>query len=350
LILRRFNENREIPEEHVREMFEAILTSPLVPKVADLIEKRLQRPLEPFDIWYSGFRARGKYTEAELDEIVRKKYPTAEAFAEEIPKLLQDLGFSKERAELLAKNIIVDPSRGAGHAMPAARREDQTHLRTRVEKDGMNYKGYNIAIHEMGHNVEQTFSLKMIDFTLLQGVPNTAFTEALAFVFQGHDLELLGLSQPDATSQAMKTLADFWSAYEMSGVALVDMKVWHWMYEHPNATPAELRDAAIAISKEIWNKYYEPVFHKKDSVLLGIYSHMIASVLYLPDYPLGRMIAFQIEEQIVKSGNLGAEFERMAKLGSIAPDVWMTLSTGSPVGPQPLLRAAGNALKVISNQ
>ena len=62
----------------------------------------------------------------------------------------------------------------------------------------MNYKGYNIAVHELGHNVEQTFSLNEVDSTLLQGVPNTAFTEALAFVFQAHDLELLGLAKPDA--------------------------------------------------------------------------------------------------------------------------------------------------------
>ena len=350
LILRRFNDNREIPEERVQKMFETVLISPLVSQVAKLIEQRLERPLEPFDIWYSGFRARGKYTEAQLDEMVRKKYPTAEAYSKDIPNLLQALGFSKARAEFLAGNIVVDPARGAGHAMPAARREDKTHLRTRVEKDGMNYKGYNIAIHEMGHNVEQTFSLNSIDYTLLQGVPNTAFTEALAFVFQGHDLELLGLSKPDDTTQALKTLADFWNAYEMAGVALVDMAVWHWMYDHPDATPAELRDATIEISKNIWNKYYAPVFHKKDVVLLGIYSHMISSVLYLPDYPLGRMIAFQIEEQIVKSGNLGAEFERMAKLGSLSPDVWMTLATGAPVGPQPLLRATETALKLIQSQ
>jgi len=33
------------------------------------------------------------------------------------------------------------------------------------------------------------FSLSAIDHTLLQGVPNTAFTEALAFVFQHKDLQ-----------------------------------------------------------------------------------------------------------------------------------------------------------------
>ena len=37
----------------------------------------------------------------------------------------------------------------------------------------------------------------------------------------------------------MKTLNDFWACYEIGGVALVDMGVWHWMYEHPAASPAE---------------------------------------------------------------------------------------------------------------
>jgi hypothetical protein len=214
-----------------------------------------------------------------------------------------------------------------------------------VEKSGMNYKGFNIAVHEMGHNVEQTFSLNDIDYYTLQGVPNTAFTEALAFVFQGHDLELLGLAKSDEKTRAMKTLDDFWGAYEIAGVALVDMGVWHWMYDHPNATPAELKEATLRISKEIWNKYYAPHFKKRDVVLLGIYSHMIDSFLYLPDYPLGHMIAFQIEEQMEKAGNLGTEFERMARTGSVVPDLWMKKATGAPVGPEALLTATARALK-----
>jgi hypothetical protein len=349
LIARRFDENREIPEARVKQMFEQLLSSPLVPQVAKLIESRLHRPLEPFDIWYNGFRPRGAYTEAQLDEVVSKKYPTAEAYKRDIPNLLMQLGFTKERAEYLANNIIVDRARGSGHALGAGMREAKAHLRTRVEKGGMNYKGFNIAVHEMGHNVEQTFSLNQIDYYTLSGVPNTAFTEALAFVFQGHDLELLGLAKRDAKTRALKTLDDFWGAYEIAGVALVDMNVWHWMYDHPAATPAELKDATIQISKDIWNKYYAPHFKKRDVVLLGIYSHMIDSFLYLPDYPIGHMIAFQIEEQMDKTGNIGAEFERMAKEGSVIPDLWMKKATGAPVGPEALLTATARSLKEIAH-
>ncbi len=71
---------------------------------------------------------------------------------------------------------------------------------------------------------------------------------------------------------------------------------------------------------------------------------MIHSFLYLPDYPIGHLIAFQIEQQMEKAGNLGSEFERMAKAGNIAPDIWMTQATGAPVGAGALLTATEKAL------
>lgn len=350
LIDRRFNEDREIPEDRLRAMLEQVLTSPLVPRVAKLIESRVGRPLEPFDIWYSGFRPGSKYTEAELDQIVAKKYPTPNAYQMDIPNLLMGLGFSRDRAEYLAAHIVVDPARGSGHAMGAEMRSAKAHLRTRVEKTGMNYKGFNIAVHEMGHNVEQTFSLNDVDYTLLQGVPNTAFTEALAFVFQGQDMKLLGLASPDAKTEAMKTLNDFWGTYEIAGVALVDMAVWHWMYDHPDATPEPLRDATIQLSKDMWNRFFAPVFGRKDVVLLGVYSHMIDSFLYLPDYPIGHLIAFQIEDQMKKAGAIGPEFERMAKMGRVTPDLWMEHATGKPVSADALLAATEEALRQVATR
>jgi hypothetical protein len=346
-IARSFNEGREIPEERVRAMFEQVLASPLVPQVAALIEKRLGRPLEPFDVWYDGFRARGAYSEAQLDEIVAKKYPTAAAFEQDIPNILVKLGFTRERADMIAANVVVDPARGSGHALGAAMRQAKAHLRTRVERGGMNYKGYNIAVHELGHNVEQTFSLNLIDHTLLQGVPNAAFTEALAFVFQHKDLELLGLSKPDAQSEGLKTLNDFWGTFEIAGMSLVDMQTWHWLYEHPRATPSELKAAQLSIARDVWNKYYAPVFKRRDVVLLAVYSHMIDYPLYLPNYPLGHMIAFQIEEQMERAGKIGPEFERMATAGNIAPDLWMKRATGAPVGPDALLHATEKALAAL---
>jgi len=347
LIARRFDEDREIPEARVRAMFEQVLSSPLFAEVARLVRARLGRPLEPFDLWYNGFRPRGTYTEAELDALVRARFPTAEAYAKDMPRMLSELGFRPEEAAYLAGKIVVDPARGSGHAWGAARRADSPHLRTRVGAEGMDYKGFNIAVHEMGHNVEQIYSLDRVDHTLLAGVPNTAFTEALAFVFQAKDLELLGLAAPDAESRALKTLGDFWGAYEMCAVGLVDMGMWHWMYEHPDATPAELRDAVVALSREIWNRYYAPVFGQRDVVLLGVYAHMVDSFLYLPDYAIGRLIALQIEQKMARGGRLGDEFERMARMGRVTPDLWMKNATGEPVAADALLAATRAALDTV---
>lgn len=351
LIERRFNEDREIPEERVEAMFKQILSSPYVAATARIIESRLGRKLQPFDIWYNGFRSRGAYTEAELDKIVKERYPTPEAYKRDMPSLLMKLGFSEERAQYLADHIDVDPARGSGHAWGAAMRGQHAHLRTRTGKDGMDYKGFNIAVHEMGHNVEQVVSLNDVDHTLLEGVPNTAFTEAIAFVFQSRDLKLLGLDAPaNEQSEAFGVLNDFWSVYEIAGVALLDMGIWHWMYDHPDANPAELKAATLEIAKDIWNRYYAPHFGQKDVILLAIYSHILHSFLYIPDYPLGHLIALQVEEHLKKTDTVGTEIERMVKMGSVTPDIWMKNATGSPVGAEAMLEATAHALERLGKR
>ena len=345
-IQRRFERHRQIPEKEVDRLLVSILSSPEAKLVGQLVSERLGRPLEPFDIWYNGFAPRGSHREEDLDRLTRERYPDVAAFQADLPVILGKLGFSDKDADFLASKIVVDDSRGVGHASGAQRREDNAHLRTRVGADGMDFKGYNIAVHEFGHNVEQVLTLNRIDHTMLQGVPNTAFTEAFAFIFQDRDLELLGLTEEDPHHQHLKALDNFWSVYEIGGVALVDMGVWHWMYDHPEATPAELREAVIEISKDVWNRYYAPVFGSRDEILLGVYSHMIDAGLYLPDYPMGHIIAFQVESYM-EGKNIAEEMKRMCAQGSITPDAWMRGATGSPITTAPLLEATRKAVETL---
>ncbi len=343
-IERRFNLDREIPEKEVEKILISVISSPVAKRVGKFIEKRLARKLEPFDIWYDGFKERGKLNEKELDRIVRKKYPDINSFQKNIKQILLKLDFPEKEAQFISKKITVDPSRGAGHALGAEMREDNAHLRTRFTKDGLNYKGYNIAIHELGHCVEQVISLNMIDYYTLRGVPNTAFTEAFAFLFQARDLELLGIRKESKESQDLKVLDTFWNTYEIAGVSLVDMRVWRYMYEHPDLKPEELKNIVISIAKDVWNKYYADVFGIKDSPILAIYSHMIDAGLYLPDYPIGFLIQFQIENYI-KGKKLGIEMLRMVKNGNILPALWMEEALGSGISAEPLLRETDKALK-----
>jgi len=343
---RAFKLEREMPEVRVVQLLEQVLDAPAGKKVAALISKRLGRPLEPFDIWYDGFKARVDLDERELDRRVAEKFPTLQAFEQQLPQTLGALGFDEKTARFLAEHIRVDPARGAGHAWESRMRGEPVRLRTRVPAGGMDYKGFNIAMHELGHNVEQVFSLYRLDHTLLQGVPNNAFTEGFAFVFQARDLDVLGLGGEAGKVRPLRALDTFWGAREIAGVALVDIGVWHWLLEHPKAEPAELRQATVEIAQKVWNRYFAPVMGVKDSPLLAIYSHMISYPLYLAHYPVGLIVAWQIEDYFTRKP-LAGEMERMCSQGRLLPDLWMKNAVGSPVSAEPLIRAAEKALEEI---
>ena len=346
-VARAFEEDMEVSFDEIEKLFDDFCSSPQVGEVAQLIEQRMGRKLEPFDIWYDGFKSRSTLNEDDLSAQTRQLYPNREAFATKgMPSILSQLGFGQEKNDFICSHITVDPSRGAGHAWESNMRSDNARLRTRIGKDGMDYKGYNIAVHEFGHNVEQTITLHDVDHYIMKGVPNTAFTEALAFVFQVRDLDFLGYKNDDPTREAMQTLDIFWGCYEIMGVALVDMYSWRWLYEHPDATVAQLKEQVIRTAQEVWNKYYAQYLGEPDSPILAIYSHMIDSPLYLANYPYGHIIQFQLEQQL-KGKSVAAEIERIYPVGRLTPQHWMRHAVGSEVSTQPLLDAASEALQTM---
>jgi hypothetical protein len=347
-LVRAFEGTMEVPQKDVEDLFRQLLSSPQVKEVATFIESRLGRKLEPFDIWYSGFKSGVTIPEEDLTAITTRKYPSAEALKGDLPNMLVKLGWESSRANRITSLVTVEASRGAGHAWGAEMRDDMSRLRTRIGAEGLDYKGYNIAVHEFGHNVEQTVTMNDVDHYMLNGVPNTAFTEAVAFLFQKRDLELLGVMNPNREDEYYLALDNFWSCYEIMGVSLVDIQVWEWLYAHPEATPGELKEAVTAASREVWNRYYAGVLGGRDEILLGIYSHMIDYPLYLPNYPMGHLIAFQIERQ-VRGKNLAGEIDRMYTQGRIIPQLWMKNSVGSPISVAPLLSATDEALQVLKH-
>ncbi len=343
---RRFNDDLEISQSDIEKLFAAYMKSSEVQKVANLIAKRLGRKLRPYDIWYNGFKNRSAVDEGQLDQLTRSKYPNKEAFTADLPNILQTLGFTKEKAEFICQHVTVDASVGAGHAWESMMKSDNARLRTRIGEKGMDYKGYNIGIHEFGHNVEQTFSLHNVPNYFLAGVPNTAFTEALAFTFQQRDLQLLGINSNDTIGRYYDLLDNFWSCYEIMGVSLLDIRVWKWMYAHPDATAAQLREAVIALSKEVWNEFYAPVFGIEDQTILAIYSHMIDSPLYLTAYPIGYLISFQLQSYF-EGKNLGTEVERVFSQGKLIPQYWLQKAVGTKLTVSPFVKAAGEAVDVV---
>jgi len=341
---RKFNDEMEISLKDAETLFDSFLSAPELKTVAKMISKRLGRKLEAYDIWYDGFKPRSNMDETKLNEQTRALYPNAEAMKKDLPNILMKAGFSKEKANYIAEKVAVDPARGSGHAWGTAMKGQQSHLRTRIASTGMDYKGYNIAVHEFGHNVEQTISMYDVDYYMMNGVPNTAFTEALAFVFQKRDLEFLGVKDNDPEKKAMDVLDKVWTMYEITGVSMVDISVWKWLYAHPDATAEQLKEATIGIAKEVWNKYYAPVFGLKDETILAVYSHMIDTPLYLSAYAFGQIIEYQLD-QYLEGKDFATEVERIFSQGRLTPNVWMKQATGSPLTVEPMLEAVRKVIK-----
>lgn len=346
-VLRTFNEDLQIPYEEIESLFTQLIQSDEVKQVAAIIRERLGRDLRPYDIWYDGFKSRSSISEEVLTIQTQKCYPDAKAFERDMPRMLMELGFAPNKAKEVASHIVVEAARGSGHARPCVGREQPARLRTRIGEKGMDYKGYNIAVHEFGHNVEEVISLYDIDYYTLAGIPNTGFTEASAFLFQERDLQLL--HHTTYSSHHANQLFDLiWGMYEIMGVSLVDMRMWQWLYANPKATAAELREAVITIASEVWNQFYYPILGEKDSPLLGIYSHMVGYALYLPAYPIGNLVQYQVEEYLSKCATAeewAKEYTRIYQQGCLTPDAWMRGAVGNPMSVEPILKAVREQLK-----
>ena len=352
-IQRNFEEGVEIPAAELDSLFRALISSQQVGQVAAIIRERLGRDLRPYDIWYDGFKARATLNEDELSQQTRQLYPDANAFAADMPRLLQQMGFYSEDARNIAHHIAVEPARGSGHAWPCLGRKEDARLRTRIPASGMDYKGYNIAVHEFGHCVEQVLDMYYIDHYMLSGVPNTAYTEASAFLWQHRDLQLLpGAKMGNGINNPNEVFDQFWSMYEIMGVSLVDMRMWQWIYAHPKATPEELCNATQQIAKEVWNEYYEPVLGEHDCILLAVYSHMVNAPMYLPNYPLGHIVQFQLEEHLAKcktQTEFAQEYARIYRLGRLTPKEWMIEAVGEAPSIEPILRAVDTICAATQN-
>ena len=340
-VLRTFNEDLEIPITEIESLFIQLIESEEVKQIAHIIRKRLGRDLRPYDIWYDGFKSRSTVSEDILTTQTQQRYPNTHSFEKDMPRMLMQLGFTPAKAKEVASHIVVEPARGSGHARPCVGKQQPARLRTRVGENGMDYKGYNIAIHEFGHNVEEVISLYDMDYYTLAGIPNTGFTEASAFIFQKRDLQLL-TNQEQPSSNPDQICDMIWGMYEIMGVSLVDIRMWQWLYAHPDATASHLREAVIAIAADVWNQYYAPLLGEKDSPLLAIYSHMIGYALYLPAYPIGNIVQYQLEEhlsQYATPEEWAKEYTRIYQQGRLTPNAWMYGAVGKPISVEPILNA-----------
>jgi hypothetical protein len=343
-IARKFDLHREISESHVERLLIDLLEHPVRRRLAAFLRARLQRPLEPHDIYFDDV---GSTTPAaELNALVRKQFADECEFERKLPQVLLTLGFSAEDAEFFGSKIKVEIAKGSGHAMRPLLTEYGAWLRTNRLKDELGWDGFDTAMHELGHNLEQICSTYLAPRPALRNVPNTACTEAFAFLYQGLARRVLGIHDDSGAQAAQDTdaVATMLAACQIAGPSLVELYAWRWLYANPGATPEALRNAVLKIAGDVWERHYQQDFGRDSYGVLAAYQHMIAHPLYLADYTLGHIISHQIRAHM-RGKDLASETKRICSLGRFTPELWMKRAVGHGVSVQPLASEANDALQ-----
>jgi len=335
-IARKFELEREMSESQVERLMLDLLAAPQRRTLASLMRERLGRPLEAHDIYFD--EVSDDRTGSELDTIVTRRFPDEKSFEQALPGVLRDLGFSERDAAFLGSQIRVEIARGAGHAMRPGLPEYGAWLRTNRLDACLGWDGFDTAMHELGHNLEQLISTHHVPRPMLRGVPNTACTEAFAFLYQSLAARVLHIERKtDPQKEARdRTIQTMMSACQIAGPSLVELYTWRWLYAHPDATAESLRDQMLHIAGDLWDRYYREDFGPDPYHTLAAYQHMIAYPLYLADYTLGHIISHQIRS-FLEGRDPAAETLRICSIGRLTPDAWMRQAVGNPVSIEPLV-------------
>ena len=342
-IARKFALEREMPEAEVEKLMTDLLDAPVRKDLAAFMSRKLGRALEPFDIYFDDVVEAKPATE--MNAAVRRRFANVKELEAKLPEVLRELGFRGPDADFLGSRIKVEVCKGAGHAMRPYLEGYGAWLRTSSLDAELGWDGFDTAMHELGHNLEQLCSTYFVSRPALRGVPNTACTEAFAFLYQSLAKRVLGLEDAAAADRqfAVDSVATMLSACQIAGPSLLELRAWRWLSANPSATPAALRDEVLRIAEDLWTRFYERDFGKDSYRILAAYQHMIAHPLYLPDYTLGHMMSHQIRSYM-RGKDLAGETKRITSLGSLTPDLWMRRAVGAPVSPAPLAMDAAAGL------
>ncbi|MCP4497371.1 MAG: hypothetical protein GY885_09885 [Phycisphaeraceae bacterium] len=344
---RKFGLEREIPEAEVERLLVDLLAAPVRRDLASLLSDRLGRPLEAHDVYFDDlFETRDADA---MNEAVRRLCTDEAGFQAKLPEILRGLGWPDEDADFLGTRVRVEIARGSGHAMRPQLPEYGAWLRTNRLKDQLGWDGFDTGMHELGHNLEQLCSTFFVPRPAMRGVPNTACTEAFAFLYQSLAKRVLGIEDGAAAERAHheETVASMLMACQIAGPSLVELRTWRWIYETGDACDAAgIRDAVLRNAKAVWDEFFLEDYGVDPYHILGAYQHMLGHPLYLADYAIGRTISHQIRS-FMQGRDLATETRRICSIGRMTPDAWMRIAVGGPLSAAPLIKDTGIAIEAI---
>lgn len=336
--------DREIPPERAEQVLVDLLRAPVRKRLYAFLRDRLGRPLEPHDVYFS--RPFKRAPVEELDAAVARRFQGIDDFARQLPTILCEIGFPGAEADWLAARIRVERSRDAGHCSPPGLPEYGPWLTTSLNRGRFDFAAYGTATHELGHAVESAVSVSRAPRPALRGVPGSCAVESVANIFCDTRFKLVDvrLSTEDIAPLDQMTVESMLASCQMAGPALLELRTWQWLYEHPDTSAAQLRDAVLRIASDIWGEFFEPYFGPDPYYLPAAYQHMIGYPLYLANYVLSDL-ALQQMRAYVRGKDVASELMRMYTIGRLTPDIWMERAVGAPLSAEPLLQDAVRVLR-----
>ncbi len=100
------------------------------------------------------------------------------------------------------------------------------------------------------------------------------------------------------------------------------------MYDNPDASPADLKDAVLKLQLNYGISITPRFLNKKMLTYWQLFLIYDRRISYLPDYPIGHLLLFKLREQMKKQ----AIWERIYAIGSdwkYSPDLWMKMQPES---------------------
>lgn len=338
--------NANLDPAETKKLIEDILADPINEKIGKVIKKRLKRDLLPFDVWYSGFQEQTVYPGDYLDSITRRRYPDTKTFQDDLPAILERMGFSATEAEYVGTRINVHAVVSGGYTSQPDVTGGKAVITTMFGENGLDYKSYRVAMHELGHAVCGVYCTTDNTDLLMAGVPTGGITEGIAEVFAYKNIEGLNLFPfSGEEKKELLALATLWYMYEMGGNALTDIMTWEWMYAHPDASVSDVKEAVLDISASIWNKYYYKTFGKiKNSHILSVYNHFTTGDLYLYNYYNGAIYSYLIADAYSRE-ELAAGLKRACQEGVTMPELWIKNAVGKDFSAGTLIDDAEKAVR-----
>ena len=302
--------------------------------LAALIARRLGRPSRRST---SGTRAStaGRYSEAELDEVVRGRYPTVEAFQAKLPECCA-AGVRAGGGGLVGSGS--GPTRRAARPRDGRRaaRGQAAHETACPGRNGL--QGLQHRRPRAGAQRRAGLLLNAIDHGLL-AASQQRLHEAMAFVFQNRDLELLGSPRRDPKpaarrpSHALEHLRDRRRGPGRHAGLELDVRAPGASRPTPCGGP---RHRARGL---------EPWYARTSGERLRGAGDLLAHDrhgLYLPDYPIGT--SSPSGRRRLRGESFGAEFERVTRQGRLTPTPGCAAQSGAPLrracSPRPARRCA----------